>query len=422
MNKFVINGPNKAVKGEIDISGAKNSCLPLMAASILFQKKVILKNVPFVKDVLTMKDLLISLGAKVELIKKKKIIIITNKKKHKLIVPYNLVSTMRAGVLTMGPLLARYPKCKIKVALGGGCALGIRDTSWHLSGFKSLGADNSLKKGYVNISSKNVLKGNIFKFPRVTVTGSSNLIMASVFIKGEHIIKNISIEPEVKDLINFLNNSGAQIKFIGRRSLKIIGVNKLINGEHTIIGDRIEAFSYLCVGAITNGRIKVKNINPKYLNTELDMLKKIGYKIGVDGNSIMISPGKKLRPISVKTGPWPQLATDNMPIILAVLTKVPGKSIIEETIFSNRFMAVPELKRMGAKISIKKNKAFIVGQLKLKSADCISSDLRTTFSIILGAISAEGSSSISRIYHGLRGYDNLQNKLKKIGINIRFKK
>jgi len=422
MKKFIINGPNKAIKGEINISGAKNSCLPLMAASILFQKKVILKNVPFVKDVLTMKDLLISLGAKVELIKKKKIIIITNKKKHKLIVPYNLVSTMRAGVLTMGPLLARYPKCKIKVALGGGCALGIRDTSWHLSGFKSLGADNSLKKGYVNISSKNVLKGNIFKFPRVTVTGSSNLIMASVFIKGEHIIKNISIEPEVKDLINFLNNSGAQIKFIGRRSLKIIGVNKLINGEHNIIGDRIEAFSYLCVGAITNGRIKVKNINPKYLNTELDMLKKIGYKIGVEGNSIMISPGKKLRPISVKTGPWPQLATDNMPIILAVLTKVPGKSIIEETIFSNRFMAVPELKRMGAKISIKKNKAFIVGQLKLKSADCISSDLRTTFSIILGAISAEGSSSISRIYHGLRGYDNLQNKLKKIGINIRFKK
>ncbi len=422
MKKFIINGPNKAIKGEINISGAKNSCLPLMAASILFQKKIILKNVPFVKDVLTMKDLLISLGAKVELIKKKKIIIITNKKKHKLIVPYNLVSTMRAGVLTMGPLLARYPKCKIKVALGGGCALGIRDTSWHLSGFKSLGADNSLRKGYVNISSKNGLKGNIFKFPKVTVTGSSNLIMASVFIKGEHIIKNISIEPEVKDLINFLNNSGAQIKFIGRRSLKIIGVNKLINGEHTIIGDRIEAFSYLCVGAITNGRIKVKNINPKYLNTELDMLKKIGYKIGVYGNSIMISPGKKLRPISVKTGPWPQLATDNMPIILAVLTKVPGKSIIEETIFSNRFMAVPELKRMGAKISIKKNKAFIVGQLKLKSADCISSDLRTTFSIILGAISAEGSSSISRIYHGLRGYDNLQNKLKKIGINIRFKK
>ena len=180
MKSYKINGPNKAVKGEINISGAKNSCLPLMAASILFKRKVILKNVPFVKDVLTMKDLLISLGAKVELIKEKKIIKITNNKRHKLVVPYNLVSTMRAGVLTMGPLLARYPKNKIKVALGGGCALGIRDTSWHLSGFKSLGAVNTLSKGYVNIYSKNGLKGNIYKFPKVTVTGSSNLIMASV--------------------------------------------------------------------------------------------------------------------------------------------------------------------------------------------------------------------------------------------------
>ena len=375
MKSYKINGPNKAVKGEINISGAKNSCLPLMAASILFKRKVILKNVPFVKDVLTMKDLLISLGAKVELIREKKIIKITNNKRHKLVVPYNLVSTMRAGVLTMGPLLARYPKNKIKVALGGGCALGIRDTSWHLSGFKSLGAVNTLSKGYVNIYSKNGLKGNIYKFPKVTVTGSSNLIMASV----------------------------------------------LISGEHTIIGDRIEAFSYLCVGAATNGRIKVKNINPNYLNAELNILKKIGYKIVMNHNSIILSQGKRLKPVSIKTGPWPQFATDNMPILLAVLTQVPGKSMIEETIFSNRFMAVPELKRMGAKISIKKNKAFIIGQKKLKSADCISSDLRTTFSIILGAISAEGSSTISRIYHGLRGYENLSSKLKKLGIKIKLK-
>ena len=422
MKRFLISGPNRAIKSEIDISGAKNSCLPLMAASILFKKKVILRNVPFVQDVLTMKDLLISLGSKVELIKEKKTIKITNKKKHKLIVPYNLVSTMRAGVLTMGPLLARYPKNKIKVALGGGCALGIRDTSWHLSGFKSLGADNTLSKGYVNISSKKGLKGNIYKFPKITVTGSSNLIMASVFIKGVHIIRNISIEPEVKDLIKFLNNSGANIKFIGKRSLKIRGVDELVNGDHTIIGDRIEAFSYLCVGAITNGRIKVKKINPNYLLTELNILKKIGYKIIINGNSIILSPAKKLKSISIKTGPWPQLATDNMPIILAVLTKIPGKSTIEETIFSNRFMAVPELKRMGAKISIKKNKAFIIGQKKLNAADCISSDLRTTFSIILGAISAEGSSTISRIYHGLRGYENLQSKLKKLGIKIKLKK
>ena len=422
MKRFIINGPSKAIKGEINVSGAKNSCLPLMAASILFKKKVVLRNVPFVRDVLTMKDLLVSLGAKVELLKEKRIIKINNVKKHKLIVPYYLVSTMRAGVLTMGPLLARYPKRKIKVALGGGCALGIRDTSWHLSGFKSLGANNTLNRGYVNIYSKNGLKGGVFKFPKVTVTGSSNLIMASVLIKGEHIIKNISIEPEVKDLIKFLNNSGARIKFIGKRSLKIKGVNELNNGDHTIIGDRIEAFSYLCVGAITNSRIKVKNINPNYLNTELGILKKIGYKIETNGNSIILSPSKNLKSISIKTGPWPQLATDNMPIILAVLTKIPGKSVIEETIFSNRFMAAPELKRMGAKITIKNNKAYIIGQEKLNAADCISSDLRTTFSIILGAISAEGSSTISRIYHGLRGYENLLIKLKKLGIKIKLKK
>ena len=422
MKRFLINGPSKAIKGEINVSGAKNSCLPLMAASILFKKKVVLRNVPFVRDVLTMKDLLVSLGAKVEFLKEKRIIKINNVKKHKLIVPYYLVSTMRAGVLTMGPLLARYPKRKIKVALGGGCALGIRDTSWHLSGFKSLGANNTLNRGYVNIYSKNGLKGSVFNFPKVTVTGSSNLIMASVLIKGEHIIKNISIEPEVKDLIKFLNNSGAQIKFIGKRSLKIKGVNELNNGDHKIIGDRIEAFSYLCVGAITNSRIKVKNINPNYLNTELGILKKIGYKIETNGNSIILSPSKNLKSISIKTGPWPQLATDNMPIILAVLTKIPGKSVIEETIFSNRFMAAPELKRMGAKITIKNNKAYIIGQQKLNAADCISSDLRTTFSIILGAISAEGSSTISRIYHGLRGYENLLIKLKKLGVKIKLKK
>ena len=422
MKKFIIKGPNKAIKGEVDISGAKNSCLPLMAASILFKNKVTLKNVPFVKDVLTMKDLLVALGSKVDFSVSKKTMIINNKKKHKLVVPYDLVSTMRAGVLTMGPLLARYPQRKIKVALGGGCALGVRDTNWHLAGFKSLGASNNLDKGYVNISTKKGLIGSTYKFPKVTVTGTSNLIMASVFVKGTHHIKNISIEPEVIDLINFLNNSGADIKFLGKRSIKITGVKELISGNHTIIGDRIEAFSYLCVGAITNRKIKVNNINPNYLKTEIGILKKVGYKIEANDNSIQLSPAKKLNPIKIKTGPWPSLATDNMPMILAVLTKIPGKSEIDETIFSNRFMAAPELNRMGASVRIKKNRAIIIGQKELKAADCISSDLRTTFSIILGAIAAKGVSKIERVYHGLRGYYNLEKKLKKIGINISSKK
>ena len=421
MKKFIITGPSKAVNGMVNISGAKNSCLPLMAASILFKKEVILRNVPLVQDVITMKDLLISLGSKVKILEKKKIMIITNKKDHKLTVPYNLVSTMRAGVLTMGSLLGRYPKKNIRVAQGGGCALGIRDTSWHLEGFKSLGAKHVLEKGYVKISSKNGLVGKSYKFPKITVTGTSNLIMSSVFVRGSHILKNISLEPEVTDLIKFLNNSGANIKFIGKRSLRIKGVKELLSGNHKIIGDRIEAFSYLCVGAITKGSVKVVNINPKFLPSELKILKKIGFKVGVSKNSIKLNTIKKLKPINVKTGPWPGFATDCLPILIPVLTRIFGQSKIKETIFTNRFMAVPELNRMGADIKIKKNLAIIKGEKKLNSADCISSDLRTTFSIILGAIVAKGSSTISRIYHGLRGYSNLQLKLRELGIKVKMK-
>ena len=421
MKRFIITGPSKAVNGIVNISGAKNSCLPLMAASILFKKEVILTNVPLVQDVLTMKDLLIALGSKVKILEKKKIMIITNKKDHKLTVPYNLVSTMRAGVLTMGSLLGRYSKKKIRVAQGGGCALGIRDTSWHLDGFKSLGAEHVLEKGYVKISSKNGLIGKSYKFPKITVTGTSNLIMSSVFVRGSHVLKNISLEPEVIDLIKFLNNSGANIKFIGKRSLRIKGVKELLSGNHKIIGDRIEAFSYLCLGAITKGSVKVVNINPKFLPSELKVLKKIGFRIGVSKNSIKLDTIKKLKPIKVKTGPWPGFATDCLPILIPVLTRIFGQSIIKETIFTNRFMAVPELNRMGADIKIKKNCAIINGEKKLNSADCISSDLRTTFSIILGAIAAKGSSTISRIYHGLRGYSNLQLKLRKLGIKVKMK-
>ena len=421
MKRFIITGPSKAVNGIVNISGAKNSCLPLMAASILFKKEVILRNVPLVQDVLTMKDLLISLGSKVKILEKKKVMIITNKKDHKLTVPYNLVSTMRAGVLTMGSLLGRYPKKNIRVAQGGGCALGIRDTSWHLEGFKSLGAEHVLEKGYVKISSKNGLVGKSYKFPKITVTGTSNLIMSSVFVRGSHVLKNISLEPEVTDLIKFLNNSGANIKFIGKRSLRIKGVKELLSGNHKIIGDRIEAFSYLCVGAITKGSVKVANINPKFLPSELKILKKIGFKIDVSKNYIKLNTIKKLKPINVKTGPWPGFATDCLPILIPVLTRIFGQSKIKETIFTNRFMAVPELNRMGADIKIKKNFAVINGEKKLNSADCISSDLRTTFSIILGAIVAKGSSTISRIYHGLRGYSNLQLKLRKLGIKVKMK-
>lgn len=422
MKKFIIRGPTKKINGSINISGAKNSCLPLMAASILFRGKVILKNVPYVKDIYTMKKLLIALGAKIETYESKKIMIITNNKTHKLKVPYNLVSTMRAGVLTMGPLLGRYQKKNILVAKGGGCSLGIRDINYHLSGFESLKANNTLTKGYVKITSKKGLSGSYYKFPGITVTGTSNLIMASVLAKGSQILDNISIEPEVIDLITFLNNSGAKIKFLGKRKIKIKGVKELNNGQHVIIGDRVEAFSYLCSAAITKGKILVKNIDPRFLSAEIKILKKLGCKILKYKNQIFLKSKKKHNPQKIKTSPYPGLATDNMPIILALLAKTPGKSEIEETIFSNRFMAVPELSRMGADIKIKKNKAYINGQKQLNGADCIASDLRTTFSIILGALSAKGESKIHRVYHGLRGYYNLEKKLKSLGVNIKSAK
>ena len=418
MEKFLIKGPTpKGVKGSINCSGAKNGALPLMASSILFEGTVVLKNLPLVNDVKTMITLLQALGSKVELSEKKRVVKITNTKKHKLVVPYTLISTMRSGVLLMGPLLGKYNKCSS--AMSGGCSLGVRKTNFHISGFKKLNCQYSLNKGYINLEAKNGLKGNKYKFPTVTVTGTSNLIMAAVLAKGITVLSNISIEPEVVDLIKFLRNGGAKIFFIGKRVVKIYGVKKLNGCVHEIIGDRIEAFSYLCAGAITKGKIKINKVNPKHLDTEIKVLKKIGCILKISKSSIYLNAKNELKPTKIKTGVWPSFATDNMPMLMAVLTKIKGKSEITETIFSNRFMAGPELERMGASINVKNNKATIIGTEKLIGAQCIASDLRTTFSIILGAMTAENTSSISRIYHGKRGYSNLVKNLKSIGVNIR---
>ena len=417
MEKFVIKGLTKGVKGLIDISGSKNAVLPLMFSSILFNDIITLKNVPFVSDVITTKNLLESLGSKVEISEKNKTIKIINKKKHKLIVPYKSISTMRAGVLAMGALLGRYQACS--VSRPGGCSLGSRPIGWHLKGFNKLGAKYSLNKGYINVSAKNGLKGNVFKFPKVSVTGTSNLIMASIYVKGTTTLENISIEPEVIELISFLNRCEAQIRFKEKRTIQINGVKKLKGCTYEVMGDRIEAFSYLCTAAITRGKIKISKINPKHLKSELQVLKKMGCDLNIKESTIVLSAKKKLRSIKMRTAPYPGFATDNMPMLMAVLTKAKGISQIEETIFSNRYMAAPELVRMGASISIKGSKAIIIGKEKLHGAECISSDLRTTFSIILGAIGAVGTSQVARVFHGFRGYYNLEKKLKKIGVKIR---
>ena len=421
MLKYVIKGPNKGVRGKsVDIEGAKNSCLPLLASTILFEDTVVLANAPLVKDVLTMCDLLEVLGAKVEISEKNKTIKVINKKKHKLVVPFKLISTMRSGILLMGALLGRYPKNKVSCARPGGCSLGERPINFSIAGFKRLGAKYNLKNGYTNLSAKNGLIGNFYRFPKVSVTSTINLILSSVFAKNTTKLENASREPEVVDVINFLNAS-ANCKFIyftSYRTIQIKGIKKLTKGYHQIIGDRIEAFSYLCVGAITRGKVKVNNVNPKHLPKELEVLKKMGCKIKIDSSSISIDAKRKLKPVNLRTAPWPGFATDNLPILMAVLTTVDGKSKVEENVFSQRFQCVPELKRMGASIKIKKNTAIIIGQ-NLFGAECISSDLRTTFSIILGAIAATGTSQVARVYHSSRGYYQLPKKLKKLGINIK---
>jgi len=326
---------------------------------------------------------------------------------------------MRAGVLAMGALLGKYSKCS--TALSGGCSLGPRPIGYHLAGFKRLNCKYSLNKGYINIFARNGIKGGYYHFPKVSVTGTSNLILASVLANGTTTLKNISIEPEVLDLIKFLKNGGAKIYSAGKRTIKIYGVKKLNGHQHEVIGDRIEAFSYLCTGAITKGKIKIDKINPKHLVAELRVLKNIGCNIKIGKSSIELSRKNKLKSTKIKTAPYPGFATDCMPMLMAVLTKSDGKSKIEETIFSNRYMAAPELVRMGAKINIKGSIAIIIGENRLNGADCISSDLRSTFAIILGTIVANGESRISRIYHGLRGYSNLYSNLKKIGVNIKKK-
>ncbi len=421
MEKFLIKGSSsKGVKGLVNCSGAKNAVLPLMASSILFDNTITLKNVPLgANDIQTMIVLLKSLGSKVYIIKKKKILKITNKKKHKLLVKYKYISTMRAGVLAMGALLGKYGKCS--TALSGGCSLGPRPIGYHLAGFKKLNCKYSLNRGYINIFSKSGIKGGHYHFPKVSVTGTSNLILASVLASGVTTLKNISIEPEVLDLIKFLKKGGAKIHTKGKRTIKIYGVKRLNGHEHEVIGDRIEAFSYLCAAAITKGKIKINKINPKHLGAELKVLKDIGCNIKIGKSSIELNRKNRLKTTKIRTAPFPGFATDCMPMLMAVLTKSDGKSKIEETIFSNRYMAAPELVRMGAKINIKKSVASIIGQNSLNGADCISSDLRSTFAIILGAMTANGESCINRIYHGLRGYSDLYNNLKKIGVNIKKK-
>ncbi len=417
MDKFLIKGPCK-IKGQVLISGSKNAALPILASTILFDKTVTIKNLPRVRDIDTMLKLLKSLGSKIQFFNNKKTVKIIKNKKQKIFVPYSLVKTMRAGILVLGPMIAKHQKSI--TSLPGGCLIGARPVNYHLSALKKFGMKYKIKKGYIYANSKGQLKGANYKFSNISVGATENSIIAASFAKGKTILKNCAIEPEIKDLTNFLKAAGAKIKWIGKRTVQIEGVKSLNSIEYTIMGDRIEAGTFCVAASLTAGNLLIKNFDSKLIQTELNLLKKIGSKIKTFDNKIHIKGPKKIKNINnITTKEYPNFPTDLQAQFMVLLCKAKGRSTITENIFENRFMHIAELRRLGAKIFIKDNKAIIEGNDKFLAAELMSSDLRASVALVLAAIISKGQSVINRIYHLDRGYEKLENKLKKIGVNIK---
>ena len=416
MQKLLING-GKKLKGVIKISGSKNSTLPILAATILNNNLSELHNVPFVKDVDTMVNLLRSLGSDVKIEKSKETLRIKNKTELKTFASYNLIKTFRAGVLVLGPLLTKYGRAK--VSLPGGCAIGARPVDVHLKGLKKLGAKFKIKNGYILASAKNGLIGKKIRLEKISVGATENLIMAACLAKGKTIIENAAREPEIKDLISFLSSMGCSISWKGPRKIQIVGKKNLKNTKYKIMFDRIEAGTYIIASAITRGNVLIKNINPDVIRNEIKTFKKIGIRIIELKNSIKILPSKKFKNIKIKTEPYPGFPTDLQAQTMVLMCLADGVSKITENIFENRFMHVPELNRMGANISVNSNSARIRGVKSLRSAELMATDLRASVSLVLAALLSKGLTKISRIYHLDRGYLNLEKKLSNCGAIIK---
>jgi len=414
MQKLEVFGANK-LKGQINISGSKNSSLPILAATLLSNKKVYLNNLPKVKDIETMINLLKSLGSITKFNKKN--LIIDNYKQNKKFASYNLVKTMRAGILVLGPLLAKFGNAK--VSLPGGCAIGTRPVDIHLKALSKLGVKYKIIQGYVHATAPKGLIGSKIHFSKISVGATENLIISSTLAKGTTVLSNCAIEPEIKDLVNFLIKMGCNLKWVAKRSLKIVGVNQINETSYSVMFDRIEAGTYLVAAAVTEGNLKIKNIIPNIIQTEINTLRKIGAKITTKKNEIHIIGNKKIKNINIKTAPYPGFPTDLQAQIMVLLCKANKKSLVKEDIFENRFMHVAELNRMGAKILIKGNKALVEGNTKFTAAELMATDLRASVSLILAALTTKGKSLINRIYHLDRGYENIEKKLKKVGAKIR---
>jgi len=415
MEKLEIIG-GKKLQGSINISGSKNASLPILAATILVNK-VTLNNVPQVKDIDTMTELLASLGSKIYINKNKKKIKIYNYKSNKKVAKYKYVKTMRAGILVLGSLLSKFGKAK--VSLPGGCAIGLRPVNLHIEALKKMGVKIKIIEGYIYATANNGLKGTKISFPKVSVGATENLIIAACKAKGRTILSNCAIEPEIKDLSNFLIKLGCKIKWLGKRKVQIDGVKNLKDINYNIMFDRIEAVTYMIAAAATNGRVSIKNIQPKIIDKEILLLKKIGVKIIEKKNKITIISSKSLKGINIKTSPYPGFPTDLQAQLMVLMCKAKNQSIIRENIFENRFMHVPELNRMGADIIVKGRKAIINGNKKLNGAQLMATDLRASVSLVIAALISNKKSIINRIYHLDRGYENIEKKLSNCGANIK---
>ena len=415
MQKLEVFGANR-LKGQINISGSKNASLPILAATLLSNQKVYLNNLPKVKDIETMIILLESLGSKVKKARDK--IIIDNSNQKKTFVSYNQIKTMRGGFISLGALLAKFKKAK--VSLPGGCAIGTRPIDIHLNALSKLGVKYKIEQGYVIATAPKGLKGTKIRFPKISVGATENLIIAASFAKGTTILSNCAIEPEIKDLVNFLIKMGCNIKWIANRKVKIIGVSRVNQTSYSVMFDRIEAGTYLVAAAVTEGNLKIQNVIPKIIQTEINILKKIGAKIIIKKNEIHIIGNKKIKSTNIITAPYPGFPSDLAAQMMVLLCKANKKSYIKEKIFENRMMHVNELQRMGAKILVKGNKAIITGNTVFKNAEVMATDLRASASLVLAGLCVkEGKSYIARIYHLRRGYQELEKKLRKVGARIR---
>ncbi len=415
MDKLIIKGMNP-IKGEVSVSGAKNAVLPMLCASVMVSEGfVTIKNVPHLHDVTTTVRLLNQMGVTVTMDEEMNIEL-DSSTMNNFYAPYDLVKTMRASILVLGPLLAKFGSAK--VSLPGGCAIGTRPVEMHLNALAKMGAKIDISNGYISASC-NQLIGSDITFPQITVTGTENLLMASSLAKGKTVISNAAKEPEVVDLANFLNLMGASIKGAGTDVIEVEGVDTLKGIAYSALPDRIETGTFLVAAAITGGQITIKNAIPSHVEIVIEKLKEAGAEITTTGSTISLDmKGKRPRSVNIETGPYPLFPTDMQAQLTALNSIASGMSTIKENIFENRFMHVQEMSRMGADIKLNNNCAIVTGRTELVGAPVMATDLRASASLILAGLAAKGVTEVERIYHIDRGYDCIEEKLKQLGADI----